>query len=531
MLTRCLMAVITAASVGAAYVGRVDTIGGTTYDWQMVGAQWRTLVCAPAFGLHATWQRSLDSSPNPDRNIAYNYYDFRTRQWGWLDTGYMRSGMNVFLDRTGFGSLAADPQSGVAVISAHHGSISPVVGRDAAPGAGNFEFCEGAPTLEGYQWPCVGVTSQGMVSLAMVNEGSLDSICHSLGRAWCSWSSPRRFTPKLTLINHAIAASRLSGNICLTWANQRAPGSFSRASLMPSTNSGASWLPQVFLTPPDVFGGDTAESWSFSGLFPFYDASDRLHLAGPVVPVVRETSYVAPVAIVHWCAENNPQWSTIVRAAPASLAGGLGYYTVFADRPSLGCGAEGNLYVAWEQADPFNVEPQTGLLRFGVWTASSTDNGRTWRSPRRLTDSCTVSHRFPCITDLTVGDSTGDTVAVAYLMDRCAGFDVQSQGPATQNPVVCQFVPTGYVVGVAGPRPEAVPRRVAGPVLVRSVLSLPGPGNGGQTELVDASGRKVMDLAPGDNDVSRLAPGVYFVRSRSSCGVAGLPGDKVVIAD
>ncbi|MFO7639686.1 MAG: T9SS type A sorting domain-containing protein [bacterium] len=31
--------------------------------------------------------------------------------------------------------------------------------------------------------------------------------------------------------------------------------------------------------------------------------------------------------------------------------------------------------------------------------------------------------------------------------------------------------------------------------------------------LLDASGRKVMDLTPGDNDVRHLAPGVYFVRT------------------
>jgi hypothetical protein len=30
--------------------------------------------------------------------------------------------------------------------------------------------------------------------------------------------------------------------------------------------------------------------------------------------------------------------------------------------------------------------------------------------------------------------------------------------------------------------------------------------------LLDASGRNVMELVPGPNDVSRLAPGVYFVR-------------------
>lgn len=31
-------------------------------------------------------------------------------------------------------------------------------------------------------------------------------------------------------------------------------------------------------------------------------------------------------------------------------------------------------------------------------------------------------------------------------------------------------------------------------------------------ELLDLSGRKVMDLQPGENDVRHLAPGVYFVR-------------------
>ncbi len=39
-----------------------------------------------------------------------------------------------------------------------------------------------------------------------------------------------------------------------------------------------------------------------------------------------------------------------------------------------------------------------------------------------------------------------------------------------------------------------------------------------QAELLDAAGRKVLDLLPGDNDVSALAPGVYFVRSEPAAG-------------
>ena len=37
-----------------------------------------------------------------------------------------------------------------------------------------------------------------------------------------------------------------------------------------------------------------------------------------------------------------------------------------------------------------------------------------------------------------------------------------------------------------------------------------------RVELFDISGRNVRCLAPGPNDVTRLAPGVYFVREQSS---------------
>jgi len=49
--------------------------------------------------------------------------------------------------------------------------------------------------------------------------------------------------------------------------------------------------------------------------------------------------------------------------------------------------------------------------------------------------------------------------------------------------------------------------------VIRGVLNL-------QSEIVllAVDGRKVMDLRPGANDVSRLSPGVYFVRSVPSAG-------------
>ena len=53
--------------------------------------------------------------------------------------------------------------------------------------------------------------------------------------------------------------------------------------------------------------------------------------------------------------------------------------------------------------------------------------------------------------------------------------------------------------------------------IVRDVLLLPASGVERQASsaLLDISGRNVLDLAPGANDVSRLAPGIYLVRSAS----------------
>jgi len=56
------------------------------------------------------------------------------------------------------------------------------------------------------------------------------------------------------------------------------------------------------------------------------------------------------------------------------------------------------------------------------------------------------------------------------------------------------------------------------PTIVRRVLFLPEAASRKPpaASLLDVAGRKVIPLRPGANDVSRLAPGVYFVRSGPS---------------
>jgi hypothetical protein len=80
--------------------------------------------------------------------------------------------------------------------------------------------------------------------------------------------------------------------------------------------------------------------------------------------------------------------------------------------------------------------------------------------------------------------------------------------------------------GVPAPSSKPVP------TVVRGVLFLPGdrgPETGDRTALMDVSGREVLVLSPGANDLRALASGVYFVRGEGrGAGDVG-PIRKVVV--
>jgi hypothetical protein len=78
--------------------------------------------------------------------------------------------------------------------------------------------------------------------------------------------------------------------------------------------------------------------------------------------------------------------------------------------------------------------------------------------------------------------------------------------------------------------PEA--RTTKLPTIVRGVLVLQearGEKREARRELRDISGRRVLDLHPGANDVRRLAPGVYFVREASGVEREASRVTKVVV--
>jgi hypothetical protein len=478
---------------------------------------------------------SADTSDTlfPNRNMRYNFYDYGTHAWNWLDPDFTVSGIGVFSvpPRTGYGSMDVDT-NGAAVISAHHpttgSNLAPILAHDVDVGQGIFDYAPGEPTLDGYLWPCVGVGMNGYYHLAMIDAVTHESLCWSrlTEQGWDSAMSIPPPCPEPRFPTHNIATSKVSGSnkVCITWVATPTTGfapmpGFYRE----SQDGGNNWNAPVDLGFPPAFhpGSETLPSYHVSSLFPLYDRNDNLHIVGNVAPYVRDTSRVQPGQLWHWCSVNPDTWNLVRIASPDSWNGSCGSNAMVCARPSLGQDDRGTLFVAWEEFDGVNVEPTTDRLRADIWCSYSTDNGVTWAEGTKTTDGGEVSHRFPSILN-----PIGDTVMVEYLVDQVAGFWRSGEGPVTYNPVVVHRV---FVTGLAAGKVPAVPSA--------ELSAVPNPfgrattfsyqlGRAGSVALTvsDVAGRAVRRLAGGpqpagfhsvfwdgrDDGGRELPAGVYF---------------------
>lgn len=518
-------------------VGRVDTIGGTTYDWQSNGPSYRWLVNSREYGLHAGWMFSTEPPPSwTDRNIRYNFYDHSTGEWYWIDPDFMASGVNVFTIRSGYGNVDADPVSGVAIISCHQTptgqAIRPVLAKDQAAGGGLFEYCDGSPNAEGYLWPCIANDANGVIHCALNDDATRDQLYYTKVSTWCQWEPPVGIVapqPDPGFPDQNIVASKISQKVCITWV-QTPPSGFmdEPAYYRISTDGGTTWEDPVILEdPPAYTPPDTNPSFHIASLFPYFDSEDRLHIVGHVTPFVRDTNWILPAEVWHWCSDNNPQWSRIHRADTDTLAGGVGSNASLACRPSIGQDSRGRLYVAWEQFDPVNLEPQTNLIRADIYMAVSEDNGNTWNPAVKLTEAGTGSCRYPCVADWAVEQHGTILVPVLYMIDQMAGSVVLETpvGSPTNNPIVVQWVPAESLgIGVAElPKNKTTRLELSArpnPFSAKTVISYALPRSGNVSlVLYDAAGRPVKTLVKGYREAGRytfnlngndLSSGIYF---------------------
>jgi hypothetical protein len=182
-----------------------------------------------------------------------------------------------------------------------------------------------------------------------------------------------------------------------------------------------------------------------------------------------------------------------------------------------------------------NGTPRTRLVNSHVDLGQSTPQGiYDWLSyglsvtfsQNHVADTW-VEHRLNP-TGLAVFDSclAGNYIQLAIVPEGDGGGDAYGRGE-----LYPPYLRVTYELsGLSEPRTPDDSRAAPTATLIRSVLNLQSAIYNLQSDIVllDATGRKVLDLRPGPNDVSRLAPGVYFVR-QSTFDNRHSPITKVVI--
>jgi hypothetical protein len=143
------------------------------------------------------------------------------------------------------------------------------------------------------------------------------------------------------------------------------------------------------------------------------------------------------------------------------------------------------------------------IAHYLAYYVCSSDHGASW-SERELVSDDTTSEAWR-------EDVGADSSGHAYVVWQQFRYEGDNRGQiwfATNNPLAVAEEPVRQSINAQ-----------LSATVVRNVLFLPKMGTvpSGTVpifgpSLLDASGRKVMDLRPGANDVRVLAPGVYFVR-------------------
>jgi hypothetical protein len=156
---------------------------------------------------------------------------------------------------------------------------------------------------------------------------------------------------------------------------------------------------------------------------------------------------------------------------------------------TLALSADGRVHTALTICDTID-------WRYHVYYTSSSDHGVSWSGLELVDEDTTLSSDYP--------DIGADSAGHAYVVWPHGEAGQYRIWFATNNPLAVAEQSLQQPVGA---QPTAT--------VVRNLLLLPEATSRkpqAASSLLDVSGRRVMVLKPGANDVRALAPGVYFVR-------------------
>lgn len=293
-----------------------------------------------------------------------------------------------------------------------------------------------------------------------------------------SWADDTRLTADTDSVLDKEACLVVSGNYrYIVWTRADWNTSVAQVWFTRSTDNGATWQPRVRVAtdttrqeqPMVAASGSSVHLCWYDGRPDEYGIYHRASLDNGAT----------------WGAEH---WLTDI--------------TYGADYPAIAA-VGANVHVAFRATRPGQL-----VLDY----RGSTDNGATWSPDTTLSSLAGMGSANLA--------ATGSRAHILFYDDRDGNFELYHKRNLNAG-------------GVEEYATRDALRRPTDATIIRSALRLPVSGAGREAPgvLLDACGRQVLTLRAGANDVSLLAPGVYFLAvSGEVSRVAGFRGQRVVIA-
>jgi hypothetical protein len=483
------------------YIGEIDTVGFTWYDYQHNGTCGRMIRIDPMGNIHVAWMNALDQGL-VSRHIYYNMMD--ATGWVWPNVGIAVESAT----RGGYTSLGVTSDG--YPLPCFHVVTTTTLGHSAVavdlfPGTGAFQFGE-APYVDNLEviWPKIDVDIQDRFHVISTENpasgvagdpqrvyycgGSFDP-----GTLTLSFDNQQQLIEWTENITGDVAASRHSDRVALAYTKIRYYPPIEVDTTQHNNDvylfiseDGTTWdfgdpinvtnfIPPDLSLLPDTIAADRDTFRVYNDISLLFDENDNIHVAFTVEweDIIGGFVSINNSMIYHWTDATN-NYGLIADGFWGATPYACGNWQKFVQRPNLAIDPDnGDLYCTYMAYDTSDLSH--GLFYQGeVMVGWSNDNGEHWAQATDISDThAPGAEAGHCLSerDITVNPTVVDgALHILYVEDLDAGGLPQSEGIATYNPVYYHKVMTSdiahspmvppypmHVDGTGYPGPYSVP--------------------------------------------------------------------------
>ncbi len=501
-----------------------EIVGWTQYDYQTNGSTGRRIVLDSQGGAHFAWMNGT-SYPD-DREVDFNFVD---ANGNWL---VPEQGVTVS-QQNGAGyvqlGMTSDDRAAVAY---HQWMVADyvVLAMDNFPGMGIFSYFDPPDMLvERCYWPYLTVDRNDNIHIVGCENPAEGEQAIGYTRSTDGGDTWSRIQPVDTLmvISQNVVSSPVSDKVAIVYTHPRDYLSqWYNDIYYIESEDGLSWDWIDGKVNVTDYGSGEETFWAYTDLAAVYDYNDNLNIIWNALVAVDDDLYY-PVHLIHFSSGSGMM--TTIEMSPEEWPDAgceTGAWNLQIAKMSLAVQEGTNaLYSVYTAFDPEDCSVG-GFANGDIYMNYSVDGGASWSAAENMTDSqtpgCSVGN---CDSDhwSTVAERVDESLHIVYTNDKDAGGIPQTEGSATDNPIMYLAYPLG---------PLSVENGLRVPEHFTLAQNYPNPFNAQTTiefelkeamivelAVYDVTGAKTAELYNGNLDAGThlvnwdaedVASGVYY---------------------